>query len=62
MQFHPEFAGYNGATVKQADTILLGYPLEYPMNASVRRNDLLYYANRTDPNGPAVSLKESLQR
>lgn len=54
-QMHPEFAGYKGDTVKQADVILLGYPLAFAMPPQVRANDLVYYANRTDPKGPAVS-------
>ena len=41
--------------MKQADTILLGFPLQFPMNASVRRNDLDVYAKVTDPKGPAMT-------
>ena len=48
-QMHPEFAGYTGDTVKQADVILLGYPLAFDMPAHVRANDLIYYANRANP-------------
>lgn len=59
-QLHPEFQGYTGDTVKQADVILLGYPLGYNMTAQVRGNDLVYYANRTDPNGPAVSARSRI--
>eukprot|EP00937_MAST-01D_sp_MAST-1D-sp2_P003242 g3242.t1 len=56
LQYHPEFAGYKrGTKVKQADTILLGYPLMYPLDPVVKRNDLLYYANVTDPAGPAMT-------
>ena len=30
--YHPEYLGYKpGEIVKQADTILLGYPLQFPM-------------------------------
>eukprot|EP01012_Entosiphon_sulcatum_P003147 TRINITY_DN1089_c0_g1_i2.p1 TRINITY_DN1089_c0_g1~~TRINITY_DN1089_c0_g1_i2.p1 ORF type:complete len:694 (-),score=107.47 TRINITY_DN1089_c0_g1_i2:41-2122(-) len=53
-QMHPEFEGYKGDNVKQADVVLLGYPLMYDMPATVRRNDLLYYAART-PGGPAMT-------
>eukprot|EP00762_Andalucia_godoyi_P004226 ANDGO_05456.mRNA.1 Acid trehalase-like protein 1 len=52
---HPEFAGYSGQTVKQADVVLLGFPLDYAMNASTRRNDLDYYSARTDSSGPAMT-------
>lgn len=32
--FHPQFDGYViGSEIKQADTVLLGYPLQYPMDA-----------------------------
>ena len=34
---------YLGTDVKQADVILLGYPLMMNMSAEVRRNDLLQY-------------------
>lgn len=55
-QYHPEFQGYTrGTKIKQADTILLGYPLLYPMPPQVRRNDLDYYATVTDTNGPAMT-------
>ena len=50
--YHPEYSGYrNGTVVKQADAILLGYPLEFSRNA----NDLNYYATVTDPGGPAMT-------
>eukprot|EP00759_Apiculatamorpha_spiralis_P053905 PhF_6_TR657/c0_g1_i1/m.956/K22078/PGGHG, ATHL1; protein-glucosylgalactosylhydroxylysine glucosidase len=52
---HPEFAGYDGSTVKQADVILMNFPIGYPMNTSTVKNDLDYYAKRTDPNGPAMT-------
>lgn len=33
LDFHPEFEGYKvGDEIKQADVILLGYPLQYQMN------------------------------
>lgn len=29
--YHPQFEGYTiGTSIKQADTVLLGFPLEYP--------------------------------
>lgn len=55
-QFHPEYDGYNlNVTVKQADVILLGYPLMYNMSRQVRENDLSIYEPRTDPDGPAMT-------
>lgn len=31
--YHPEFSGYTRPEqIKQADVVLLGYPLQYPMN------------------------------
>ncbi|CAL9696966.1 unnamed protein product [Knipowitschia caucasica] len=55
-KYHPEYDGYTkGSPVKQADTVMLGYPLGYPMSTEVRRNDLLAYESVTDPNGPAMT-------
>ncbi|RXM30030.1 Acid trehalase-like protein 1 [Acipenser ruthenus] len=42
-------------SVKQADVVLLGFPLGYPMSAEVRRNDLVLYEPLTDPEGPAMT-------
>lgn len=54
--YHPEFDGYKPKTVvKQADVILLGYPLMYEMTEDMRRNDLDFYEASTDPNGPAMT-------
>lgn len=30
--FHPQYEGYNGEDIKQADAVLLGFPLQFPMN------------------------------
>lgn len=55
LQYHPEYQGYKrGTKIKQADTIMLGYPLLYPLNTTVRTNDLDYYQTVTDSNGPAM--------
>jgi trehalose/maltose hydrolase-like predicted phosphorylase len=58
-QYHPEFAGYKFDTqVKQADTVLLGFPLEisFNMTPEVRANDLAAYGGKnTDPGGPAMT-------
>lgn len=55
-KYHPEFDGYvAGDPVKQADVILMGFPLTYPMIPEVRRNDLEMYESITDPEGPAMT-------
>ena len=54
-QYHPEYDEYAGQAVKQADTILLNYPLGLPMSDAVTRNDLVYYGNRTSPNKSGAS-------
>jgi trehalose/maltose hydrolase-like predicted phosphorylase len=52
---HPEYDGYDGRTVKQADVVLLGYPLMMEMSADDRRRDLDYYGDRLDPGAPCMS-------
>jgi len=55
-RYHPEFDGYSPTmNVKQADVILTGFPLMYDMDKQVRLNDLVFYENRTNPNGPAMA-------
>ncbi|XP_065358226.1 protein-glucosylgalactosylhydroxylysine glucosidase [Calliphora vicina] len=54
--YHPQHLGYKpGDLVKQADTILLGYPLQYPMQNSTHFNDLCMYENVTRHSGPAMT-------
>jgi trehalose/maltose hydrolase-like predicted phosphorylase len=55
LNIHPEFAGYQGQLVKQADVTLLQYPWNYPMSRSIATNDINYYVPRTDPGGPSMS-------
>ncbi|XP_063053306.1 protein-glucosylgalactosylhydroxylysine glucosidase [Engraulis encrasicolus] len=56
LKYHPEFKGYKqGGVVKQADVVLLGYPLGLPMTSEVRRNDLEAYEPVTSPRGPAMT-------
>ncbi|GAA4841087.1 glycoside hydrolase family 65 protein [Saccharopolyspora rosea] len=50
-----QYDGYRGGTIKQADTVLLQYPLEWPMPPLVAAKTLDYYAQRTDPDGPAMT-------
>jgi trehalose/maltose hydrolase-like predicted phosphorylase len=52
---HPEYAGYPGDAVKQADVTLLSYPWENPHPQSVTQADLEYYVPRTDPGGPSMT-------
>ncbi|KFX99408.1 hypothetical protein V490_01804 [Pseudogymnoascus sp. VKM F-3557] len=52
----------NNVNVKQADVILLAYPLDYDQNnytASDKLLDLDYYSNRQSPNGPAMTYSIS---
>ncbi|XP_065085591.1 protein-glucosylgalactosylhydroxylysine glucosidase-like [Ochlerotatus camptorhynchus] len=55
--YHPQFEGYQlGTVIKQADTVLLGYPLQYPgMDADTRGNDLRFYESVTRRSGPAMT-------
>ena len=51
----PEFEGYSGDTVKQADVVMLTYPWEWDESPTIGLNDLNYYAARTDADGPAMT-------
>ena len=54
--YHPEFDGYSaGDAIKQADVVLLGYPIMHVTDATVRRNDLEIYENVTRQDGPAMT-------
>lgn len=56
LDYHPQFQGYKrGEMIKQADAVLLGFPLQYQMNVSTRANDLSYYESVTRKNGPAMT-------
>ncbi|WDT55302.1 discoidin domain-containing protein [Streptomyces sp. G7(2002)] len=50
-----QYAGYKGTTIKQADTVLLMYPLEWPMSQTQAARTLDFYAGHTDPDGPAMT-------
>jgi trehalose/maltose hydrolase-like predicted phosphorylase len=52
---HPEFSGYGGQLVKQADVTLLQYPWGYQTSRQVSLNDINFYVPRTDPGGPSMS-------
>lgn len=54
-QWHPEYDGYTqDEIVKQADVVLLGYPLVTDMSEEIRKNDLEIYEKVT-PGGPAMT-------
>lgn len=59
LQYHPEFDGFDiknkSSFVKQADTILINYPFLYPMKERVKSNDLQFYSECTDIDGPAMT-------
>ncbi len=50
-----QYDGYKGSTIKQADTVLMQYPLEWPMSKGNARRTLDRYAALTDPDGPAMT-------
>lgn len=59
--YHPEYEGFlenrscKKPCVKQADTILLNFPLGVESDSAMLANDLKFYAEVTDPNGPAMT-------
>mmetsp|Transcript_113316 Transcript_113316/g.225683 ORF Transcript_113316/g.225683 Transcript_113316/m.225683 type:complete len:1175 (-) Transcript_113316:84-3608(-) len=57
--YHPEYEGFpkkgDKAEVKQADTILLSFPIGFHMESNVLRNDLEFYESITDQHGPAMT-------
>ncbi|XP_059612821.1 protein-glucosylgalactosylhydroxylysine glucosidase-like [Phlebotomus argentipes] len=56
LNYHPQFEGYRpGMQIKQADAVLAGYPLQFPMPPATRRNDLAMYENVTRATGPAMT-------
>ncbi|CAF1205270.1 unnamed protein product [Didymodactylos carnosus] len=57
LQIYLEYEHFNiqTAKIKQADVVLLDFPLMWPMNETVRRNNLLMYENITRDDGPAMT-------
>jgi len=51
---HPEFSGYGGQLVKQADVTMLQYPWAFSMPSKLAKNDINYYVPRSDPGGPSM--------
>ncbi len=54
LNIHPEFSGYGGQLVKQADVTMLQYPWAYPMSPKLASGDINYYVPRSDPGGPSM--------
>jgi trehalose/maltose hydrolase-like predicted phosphorylase len=50
-----EHEGYSGQKIKQADVVMLTYPLDFAMPKERAINDLNYYTPRTDVDGPAMT-------
>lgn len=53
----PEYAGYNGHTIKQADTILAFYPFELEAGRGGVLRNLDYYHGKTDRGGPLMTTQ-----
>lgn len=51
----PSAAHPLGDEVKQADVVLLGYPVPFPLSPDVRRRNLEIYEAVTSPQGPAMT-------
>lgn len=52
----PEYGGMNGSVeIKQADVVLINYPLEFRLNESQALGDLDFYARAQSPDGPAMT-------
>src|SRR6185312_15255855 len=54
-QRHLQYDGFTSTTIKQADAIMLQYPWNTPMTATVAQNDLDYYTLITDINAPSMT-------
>ncbi len=50
-----EHEGYTGQKIKQADVVMLTYPLDFSMPKAMAVDDLNYYTPRTDVDGPAMT-------
>lgn len=51
----PEYRGYSGHRIKQADVILAFYPLGFEADPEVIVNNVRYYHEKTDANGPLMT-------
>lgn len=56
LNYNPQYEGYNlSIPIKQADVVLLGYPLQYAnIDGKTQLNNLKLYKNVTKPNGPPM--------
>jgi trehalose/maltose hydrolase-like predicted phosphorylase len=54
LNMHPEFSGYAGQLVKQADVTMLQYPWGYSMPGKLALGDINFYVPRSDPGGPSM--------
>jgi trehalose/maltose hydrolase-like predicted phosphorylase len=55
LQLHPEFDGYLGDQIKQADVVMMQYPWNAAIARTVAQNDLDYYVRLVAPNGPSMT-------
>ncbi|XP_055917587.1 protein-glucosylgalactosylhydroxylysine glucosidase isoform X2 [Eupeodes corollae] len=56
LDYHPQYDNYiPEVIIKQADAVLLSYPMLYPMNRSTLSNNLRIYEKVTRPTGPAMT-------
>jgi trehalose/maltose hydrolase-like predicted phosphorylase len=55
LDIYLEHQGYVAQQIKQADVVMLTYPLDFSMPKSMGVNDLNFYTPRTDVNGPAMT-------
>ena len=55
LNIYLEHQGYVAQQIKQADVVMLTYPLDFSMPESMGVNDLNFYTPRTDVNGPAMT-------
>lgn len=53
----PEFTGYDGKGIKQADLILSFYPLGYPLDRDSILRNLWYYHDKLMAYGPAMTTQ-----
>jgi hypothetical protein len=47
VRIHPQYEGYHGEDINQADVALMQWPLHATMDPAVARDDLRYYARRS---------------
>ena len=55
LNIYLEHQGYVAQQIKQADVVMLTFPLDFSMPKSMGVNDLNFYTPRTDVNGPAMT-------